>query len=306
MNELAEELESPPRLRVWVAALLALFFGPVAQVYCGRFQRALGLYVLGWLVSFVALATLLYLPFGRLGIAVSLGLFAGVYLFVVIDAIRLARRDTQPPQRLYQRWWVYFAIIIASAIISEVARGLNIRYWSESFILNGESMRKTLLPGDRFIVDKLPLNWRSPLRGEIVAYRSPGARDLTFSHRIAALPGDEVEVRDEQFLLSGQHVREQYVSFEGDLPAFEVLNNFPAQTVPAGHVFILGDNRRAAKDSRLEGFVPIEDVVGIARMIFWSREYSLAPPSNPRESREPVETWGSIRWDRIGQRLDAN
>ena len=302
----AEAEVSAPRRRVWLAALLALLFGPVAQVYCGRFRRAVGLYALTWLVSFIALVALLYLPFGRLGTVVGLASLAGIYLFILVDAIRLARSDSQAPLRRYQRWWAFIAIIVASGTISELALRLNVRYWSESFVLSGGSMRNTLFAGDRFIVDKLPLNWRSPKRGEIVAYRSPGVRDQIFGHRIVGLPGDQVEVREEQLLLNGQPVSEDYALFEGERPEFEVLNNFAAQTVPAGHVFILGDNRRAAKDSRFEGFVPIDDVVGVARMIFWSREYSLTPPRNPRESREPVETWGSIRWDRIGQRLDVD
>jgi signal peptidase I len=304
MNEFAEETVTMPRRRVWAAILFALFFGPVAQVYCGRLRRALGLYAISWFVSFIAIAFLLYMPFGRLGIVVGLGLFACFYLFIVIDAIRLARRDAQAPLQRYQRWWVYLAMIVASATFSELALELNRRYWSESFVLNGGSMRNTLLPGDRFIVDKAPLNWRTPRRGEIVAYRSPGARDQIFSHRIVALPGDKVEVRDEQFLLNDQLLSEEYALFEGQQPAYEVLNNFAAQTVPAGHVFILGDNRRAAKDSRFEGFVPIDDVVGVARMIFWSREYSMSPPADPRKDRNPRIEWGPIRWSRIGQRLD--
>jgi signal peptidase I len=295
-----------PRRRVWVAVLLAALFGPVAQVYCGRFKRAVGLYAINWLIAFLAILALLYLPSGRLGLVVGAALIAGVYLFVLIDAIRLARSDSAAPLRRYQRWWVYVAIIIACGAVSEVVSRMNVRYWSEAFILTGGSMRNTLLAGDRFIVDKLPLLWRSPRRGEIVAYRSPGNRDEIFSHRIVALPGDEIEIRDEQVILNDQPLTEEYAIFEGKLAPYEALSNLAPQSVPPGHVFILGDNRRAAKDSRFEGFVPLDDVVGVARTIFWSREHSISPPCKPSESREPVESWGPIRWDRIGQRLVAN
>ncbi|MBL9161991.1 MAG: signal peptidase I [Planctomycetaceae bacterium] len=301
------EAEVPaPRRRVWLAALLALFFGSVAQVYCGRFQRAVGLYALTWFVAILANIALLCLPLGWLGIIAGCAALAGVYLFVLIDAIRLARNDSQAPLRRYQRWWVYLLVIIASGTISELVLRLNRQYWSESFLLRGGSMRNSLLAGDRFLVDKLPFYSRAPQRGEIVVYRSPGEGNAIFCHRVIGLPGDEVEVRDEQLLINGQPTTEEYVLYEGERPEYDVLNNFSARTVPAGHVFILGDNRRNAKDSRIDGFVPIDDVIGVPRMIFWSREHSLSPPSNPWESREPVETLGPIRWARIGQRLDAN
>lgn len=299
------EVETPvPRRRVWVAALLALLFGPVAQIYCGQFRRAVVIYAFTWLVLLLANGALLYLPFGLLGIIAGLTSVAGIYLFILIDAIRLARNDSEAPLRRYQRWWVYILAMITSSTTTELALQLNRRYWSESFILNGGSMKNTLLAGDRFIVDKLPLHWRLPKRGEIVAYRSPGARDQIFAHRIIGLPGDQIEIREEQLLLNSQPVNEEYALYEGERPDFEVLYNFAAQTVPAGHVFILGDNRRAAKDSRFEGFVPIDDVVGVARVIFWSRAYSESPPVDPWKDRNPRIEWGPVRWSRIGQRLD--
>lgn len=299
------EAEAPgPRRRVWLAALLALLFGPVAQVYCGRLHRAAVLYALTWVAAFLANIALLYLPSGRLGIITGCVLLAGVYLFILIDAIRLARSDSQAPLRRYQRWWVYLLVIIACGTISDLVLHLNRQYWSESFFMTGGSMRRTLLAGDRFIVDKLPLYSRAPQRGEIVVYRSPGEGNVVFCHRVIGLPGDEVEIRDEQLLLNGEPAKEEYAFYEGNPHDYDILNNFAARTVPAGHVFILGDNRRSAKDSRVDGFVPIDDVIGVPRMIFWSREHSIPPPINPWESREPVEAWGSIRWDRIGQRLD--
>lgn len=172
--------------------------------------------------------------------------------------------------------------------------------------MTGGSMRPTLLAGYRFIVDKLPLYSRTPQRGEIVVYRSPGEGNVIFCHRVIGLPGDEVEIRDEQLLLNGEPAKEEYAFYEGERHDYDILNNYAAKTVPTGHVFILGDNRRSAKDSRVDGFVPIDDVIGVPKVIFWSREHSLTPPSNPSESREPVAVWGPIRWDRIGQRLDAN
>lgn len=295
---------TPPRRKPWVAALLALFFGPVAQVYCGRLRRAIVLELLLWVVSAVALALMLYIPMGRLGLALGIGLLVGFYLYVLVDAVRLARNDSSETLRGYQRWWIYLAIIVANACVSELSLGLNRRYWSESFVLNGSSMKNALYSGDRFMIDKVPLRVRPLNRGEIVAYRTPTAPETILCHRIVGLPGDRVEIRDEQLLINDESLAEPYALFEGELPPYEIIRNFEPQTVPPGHYFILGDNRRAAKDSRFDGFVPTDNIVGIARIIFWSREQSISPPLNPRENPEWVTTWGPMRWDRIGQRLD--
>jgi len=302
MTELASSI--PPRRKPWIAALLALFFGPVAQVYCGRLRRAIVLELLLWIVSAAAFALMLYLPMGKLGLALGIGLLVGFYLYVSVDAVRLARNDSQESLRGYQRWWIYLAIIIANACVSELSLSLNRRYWSEAFILNGGSMKTTLYSGDRFMIDKLALRMRPLNRGEIVAYRTPTAPETILCHRIVGVPGDRVEIRDEQLLINDEPLAEPYALFEGELPPYEVIRNFEPQTVPPGHYFILGDNRRAAKDSRFEGFVPIDDVVGVARVVFWSREYSEAPSADPRKDRNPRIEWGPIRWSRIGQRLD--
>lgn len=76
MTELTES--PPPRRKPWIAALLALFFGPVAQVYCGRFQRAAGLYALTWLVAILANIALLYPPLGRVGIIAGCAALVGI------------------------------------------------------------------------------------------------------------------------------------------------------------------------------------------------------------------------------------
>jgi hypothetical protein len=81
-----------------------------------------------------------------------------------------------------------------------------------------------------------------------------------------------------------------------------MLQEFTEQTVPAGHCFVLGDNRWQSMDSRYFGFVPMENLVGEAKAIFWSREYELVHPT--RESPSGGEKVGNIRWERIGKRLE--
>jgi signal peptidase I len=177
---------------------------------------------------------------------------------------------------------------------------------SEAFIITGNSMRDTILSGDLFMNDRLTPRLRNLRRGEIVAYRSSEPPNLVFCARVIAVGGDDVELRNEQLSVNGKVVEEPYARWAGDAPhGYDMANDGPHQ-VPEGFVYILGDNRRSANDSRFHGLVSVQDVEGIARCIFWSRELTISGPVPTQAGWDHIETWGAVRWSRIGLRLDRN
>jgi signal peptidase I len=173
------------------------------------------------------------------------------------------------------------------------------------------SMRPTLLEGDVVLVNraaydlKIPLThvsvWRTgePRRGDVITFFSP-ENGVRLIKRLVALPGDVVEMRDEQLILNGQPVdydgrTEASEPFqEGELTAWrsierlpvrgheqlahaiQVLPDLPARrnfgpvTVPADRYFFLGDNRDNSADSRYIGFVPRELLIGHAHHVLAS------------------------------------
>jgi len=143
---------------------------------------------------------------------------------------------------------------------------------------------------------------RVPPRGAVVVFRPPGEPDTDFIKRVIGLPGDSIQVTNGQLLINGKQIpRVDMGNFSDDsdgmggpviareytetLPngvAHSILkreddgfaNNTPVYNVPAGDLFMMGDNRDDSEDSRFMdgpvGFVPIENVVGPADMIFFS------------------------------------
>jgi signal peptidase I len=315
---------SPPRPVVsrkpWVAGLLALLFGTVAQVYCGRLRRAICWGLLYGIVFIVIVCLMLYLPYGRAAMILSAILYCAFWIAVLIDAVRIAHVG-QIARRFYQRWWCY-VIYYAVAIVAGCAMAYTERcFCSEAFVIPTASMANTLLPGDRFLVEKLIFRHTPICRGDVIAYRAsdemigpryrgtyPPEQHPNYVKRVMGIPGDVVEIRDEVVFVNGQRLDEPYANLSGDLPAANVapqLTNLPPRTVPEDSYFVLGDHRRASYDSRMGGFVHKSDIIGKVGLIYWSRETPTSPEV-PSRTGSPDDTpaAGRIRWERLGLRID--
>ena len=171
------------------------------------------------------------------------------------------------------------------------------------------SMRPNLLEGDVVFVNRLAYDVKIPLtdisvarlndpqRGDVVTFSSPkdGTRLIK---RIAALPGDTVELRGERLLINGVHAdytvlgnATEHMDVLGDLQALQVQEtrgkaSYPIQilpqiaaardfgpvTVPADSYLMLGDNRDNSGDSRVFGTVPRNLLIGRAERILVSAD----------------------------------
>ncbi len=174
----------------------------------------------------------------------------------------------------------------------------------EPFKIPSGSMMPTLLIGDFILVNKfdygirLPvlnskiIDNKTPARGDIVVFRYPEDPSIPFIKRVVGLPGDKISYNNKTLYINDISVTQilngRYnahgsgmmmdgaslrVENLGDV-AHEILVS-PNRTsqelevrVPEGHYFVLGDNRDNSKDSRFWGFVPDENLVGRAFMIW--------------------------------------
>jgi signal peptidase I len=130
-----------------------------------------------------------------------------------------------------------------------VAGALILRnYVFEGVYIASGSMEPTLSIGRHLFVNKFVYHFRGPARGEIVVFQSPvEQKDLV--KRVIALPGDTVQLKDKKVILNGAALNEPYVKY---VRPDEILrgDNIAAQKVPAGTLFVMGDNRDQSGDSR--------------------------------------------------------
>ena len=160
----------------------------------------------------------------------------------------------------------------------------------QAFFIPSGSMVPTLAPGDRVIVAKVPYWFGEPSRGDIIVFEKTdrlGAaqesdRGLVggfvdwlgeglgfqppenpdYIKRVIGLPGDVVSARDGKVIVNGRVIEEPYLR--------QRTADFDKTEVPAGKLFVMGDNRGNSLDSRAGlGFVPIDDVVGKAYVTIW-------------------------------------
>ena len=116
-------------------------------------------------------------------------------------------------------------------------------------------------------------------RGDIVIFPYPRDPSIDYIKRTIGLPGETLEIREDQVFINGERLDEPYAFFEGKQRLAlggDRISNFGPVTVPEGKLFVMGDNRYNSADSRFWGFLDVEQVMGKGRIIYWHHD--------PRES----------------------
>lgn len=161
------------------------------------------------------------------------------------------------------------------ALIIAVLLAASIRYFLFApIVVDGLSMMPTLHDQDRMIVNKLSYQIGEPERFDIVVFHAPENKD--YIKRVIGLPGDTIEYKNDTLYVNGKAYEEPYLEeykqqvIDGPLTdPFTLEEKIGRDTVPEGHIFVMGDNRRFSKDSRHIGTVPIDEVLGKTNLIYW-------------------------------------
>jgi signal peptidase I len=200
-------------------------------------------------------------------------------------------------------------------------------FFFEAFQIPSGSMEGTLLAGDFLFVNKvvygatIPGTERrlpalsEPGRGEVIVFAFPQDRRMSYVKRVVAVGGDTVAMRRGRLVVNGQLVSEPYVrqrrvrrdvaepdfvwqrahftGSDAERGSYRpTRSTWGPLLVPAGHYFVLGDNRDHSSDSRYWGFVNEGLLRGRPAFVYFS--YDREAPS-----RLPWVT--DIRWERLGE-----
>ncbi len=173
-----------------------------------------------------------------------------------------------------------FAALVAVAVL--VAITIN-TFVAQAFYIPSASMVPQLRVNDRVVVSKLAYRLHDPRRGDIVVFSAPPAEQQAVKvagdplsralqrvgrmlgvaesqteliKRVIGLPGETVEGRNGGIYIDGRSLIEPY------LPPGTMTSSFGPIVVPAGHLWVMGDNRPFSSDSRVFGSIPGTTVVG--------------------------------------------
>jgi signal peptidase I len=130
-----------------------------------------------------------------------------------------------------------------------------------------------LLPGRGDLAPRIVYPFHMPRRGEVVVFEYPRDQSKDYIKRVIGLPGESVEIRDGLVYVNGVLLDEPYLQGAQTVcrPETDPCSSGPVQ-VPAGTVFVMGDNRSNSSDSREWNALPLDRVIGKAWVSYWPRE----------------------------------
>ncbi len=170
---------------------------------------------------------------------------------------------------------------LESIIIAFVLAMIIRTFLVQAFKIPTGSMRMTLIEGDAILVNKfiygakIPFTdirlpaVRQPARGDVIVFIFPQDAKKDFIKRIAALPGETVEIKNGMIFINDKPVIDKKLNAQYYYNRGDYGDLGKKIVVPEDQYFVLGDNSASSQDSRYWGFVPKKNLLGKAMVIYW-------------------------------------
>ena len=195
------------------------------------------------------------------------------------------RLDLLIPNRTIREWTeaLIFAVVVATIVRT---------YFFAPFQIPSGSMLPTIQIGDHIFASMytygspIPFTdiklFKKPVkRGDIVIFPYPQDPSIDYIKRAVGLPGETLEIRNDQVFINGGPLDEPYSYFEPNEQKFRQAQGLEAAApssrygpvkIPQGKLFAMGDNRYNSADSRFWGFVDTDTITGKGQIIYWSHD----------------------------------
>jgi signal peptidase I len=295
------------RRHIWIAVPLSLIMPGLGQIYCGKLARGLVFTFLNLLplpvtIGLFAMSTSSLLMPAIIAMILLAGL---IQLIAIIDSACLAHNAKEYKLKDYNKPVVYVLLLVLITTGSVGSAFYLREQLLEAFRVPVASNYPTILPGDRFIANKIAYKSIDPKKGDLIVFANPEDRRINYIKRIVAVAGETVEIKNGEVYINDQKLTRQKLpestldnirikirgeELKGDV--YEETNgsakhkifmaerktpgDFAKITVPKHHCFVLGDNRNLSQDSRHFGPVLLATVKGRADYLYfpakdWSR-----------------------------------
>jgi signal peptidase I len=179
--------------------------------------------------------------------------------------------------RRHSHWIVeLLGVVVVAIVVAVLLRTFVVATYS----IPSGSMEPTLQVGDRILVDKLSYHLHDVDRGDIVVFSTPANEDCAgprvpdLVKRVIGLPGETISLSDGRVDIDGRLLPEPFLppevrndTYPG--PSNSAFSLHHAYRIPAGYVFVMGDNRSLSCDSRFWGPIPESTIVGKVDMRIW-------------------------------------
>ncbi|MDO4595703.1 MAG: signal peptidase I [Coriobacteriaceae bacterium] len=175
--------------------------------------------------------------------------------------------DSHPWIKSVLEWVVVLLVALLAALFIRT-------FVVSPYVVPTGSMEHTIEVGDQILAEKVSINLGGRVKaGDIVVFDNPepGSDHDVLVKRVIALEGQVVTLQDGHVFVDGKQLDEPYAQGRTDPLTQQAVGmdvSFPV-TVPAGCVWVMGDNRENSADSRYFGPVPEESLIGVAVARYW-------------------------------------
>lgn len=169
------------------------------------------------------------------------------------------------------KFWLFVKQVILAIVLVVFLRG----FLLIPIQVNGNSMKNLLHQGDSLVMDK----FSKIKRFDVVVFTSSDGSTLV--KRVIGLPGEKIEVKQDELWINGKKVAEPFLEAEkkkdqSEIPFtanFSLTDLTGKETLGPDMYFVMGDNRRMSKDSRAFGPISKEEIIGKARFVFYPLQH---------------------------------